>query len=213
MSAAERRELAVRAAIAEFAEGGYDGTSTWTIARRIGVSQPYMFRLFPSKHALFLAAAERCFDDLERVLRDAAAGLRGDAALDATARACARLPRDAPALPRLLLKIYAVAVRDADTARLGRVRWARLWRLVGDLTGAPPEEIARVLSAGLLVHVLSALGVPYGDDVPGSTAAWADGLRGVETFADSGGWAVSPPARRRPPPAGGGAGRPVPPTP
>ncbi|QKW39361.1 TetR/AcrR family transcriptional regulator [Actinomadura sp. NAK00032] len=191
MSAADRRELAVRAAMAEFALGGYDGTSTWTIARRIGVSQPYMFRLFASKHALFLAAAERCFDDLEGVLRDAAGGLRGDEALDAMARACARLPQDAPALPRLLLKIYAVAVRDADTARLGRVRWARLWRVVHDLTGARPEEIARFLSAGLLVHVLSALGVPYGDGalgtVPATVAAWADGLRGVETSADSGG--------------------------
>ncbi|NEA24749.1 helix-turn-helix transcriptional regulator, partial [Actinomadura bangladeshensis] len=85
MSAAQRRELAIRAAMAEFAHGGYDGTSTWSIARRIGVSQPYMFRLFPSKHALFLAAAERCFDDIEGVLRDAAGGLRGGDALAAMA--------------------------------------------------------------------------------------------------------------------------------
>ena len=59
MSAEERRESVVRAAMAEFARGGYHGTSTETIARRVGVSQPYLFRLFPGKRAIFLAAAEQ----------------------------------------------------------------------------------------------------------------------------------------------------------
>ncbi|GAA1795900.1 TetR family transcriptional regulator [Actinomadura chokoriensis] len=185
MSAAQRRELAIRAAMAEFAHGGYDGTSTWTIARRVGVSQPYMFRLFPSKHALFLAAAERCFDDIEGVLRDAAGGLRGGDAMAAMAEACARLPRDAPALPHLQLKIYAIAVRDEDVRGLGRVRWARLWRLVHDLSGAPPEEVARFLATALLVNVQAAFGAPAGPDLPASTAAWAEGLRGAETRADT----------------------------
>jgi AcrR family transcriptional regulator len=184
MSAAQRRELAIRAAMAEFAHGGYDGTSTWTIARRIGVSQPYMFRLFPSKHDLFLAAAERCFDDLEDVLRDAARGLHGGAAMAAMTEACARLPRDAPALPRLQLKIYAIAVRDEDVRRLGGVRWARLWRLVDDLSGAPPEEIARFLSAGLLVNVHAAFGAPTGPDLAVSTATWAEDLRGTEPLPE-----------------------------
>lgn len=184
MSAADRRELAVRAAMAEFAHGGYDGTSTWTIARRIGVSQPYMFRLFPSKHALFLAAAERCFDDVEDVLRAAAGDRHGGDALAAMAEACARLPQDAPTLPRLQLKIYAVAVRDDDVARLGRVRWARLWRVVHDLSGEPPEKIARFLSTGLLVNVQAAFGAPTGPGLPHATAEWAENLRGTETFAD-----------------------------
>ncbi|MFD5148334.1 helix-turn-helix domain-containing protein, partial [Streptomyces sp. NPDC058401] len=59
LSADERRETVLRAAIAEFATGGYHGTSTETIARRVGVSQPYLFRLFPTKRALFQAAAVR----------------------------------------------------------------------------------------------------------------------------------------------------------
>lgn len=184
MSAGARRELAIRAAMAEFAHGGYDGTSTWTIARRIGVSQPYMFRLFPSKHALFLAAAERCFDDIEHRLAEAARGLRGPDAMAAMTDAYRRLPSEDPALPRLQLKIHAIAVRDEEVRRLGRIRWARLWRLVGDLSGASPDEVARFMSAGLLVNVLSAFGVPSGPDLARSTATWAEGLRGVETFAD-----------------------------
>ncbi|MEO3829981.1 TetR/AcrR family transcriptional regulator [Actinomadura sp. B10D3] len=184
MSAGERRELAVRAAMAEFAHGGYDGTSTWTIARRIGVSQPYMFRLFPSKHALFLAAAERCFDDIEDRLAEAARGRRGPDAMAAMAEAYRRFPREDPTLPRLQLKIHAVAVRDDDVRRLGRIRWARLWRLAADLSGEPPAEVARFMSDGLLVNVLAAYGVPSGPDLPRSAADWAEGLRGVETNAD-----------------------------
>jgi AcrR family transcriptional regulator len=181
MSAGERRELAVRAAMAEFAHGGYDGTSTWTIARRIGVSQPYMFRLFPSKHALFLAAAERCFDDVEHRLTAAAHGLRGPEAMAAMAEACRRLPAEDPVLPRLQLKIYAIAIRDEDVARLGRIRWARLWRLAADLSGEGPGEVARFMSNGLLVNVLAALGVPAGADPSGAAADWAESLRGTET--------------------------------
>ncbi|TDC96066.1 TetR/AcrR family transcriptional regulator [Actinomadura sp. 7K507] len=186
MSAGARRELAVEAAMAEFAHGGYDGTSTWTIARRVGVSQPYMFRLFPTKHALFLAAAERCFDGIEDVLRAAAAGLHGEDAMAAMAEAYGRLPLDEPDLLRMQLKVHAIAVRDEEVGRLGRIRWARLWRVVSELSGEEPGEIAGFLSAGLLLNVVTAFGVPHatGDDLPRSIADWAEGLRGVETLSD-----------------------------
>ncbi|MFB4305652.1 TetR/AcrR family transcriptional regulator [Actinomadura sp. GTD37] len=177
MSAAERRELAVRAAMAEFAHGGYDGTSTWMIARRVGVSQPYMFRLFPSKRALFLAAADRCFDDVEDVLRAAAGGRRGGDALAAMAEAWARLPRERPVLPRLQLKIYAIAIRDEDVRGLGRARWARLWRVIGDLSGEPAEEVARFLSDALLANVQAVFGAPAGPGLPRATEVWAENLR------------------------------------
>jgi AcrR family transcriptional regulator len=186
MSLGARRELAVRAAMAEFAYGGYDGTSTWTIAERVGVSQPYLFRLFPTKHALFLAAAERCFDEIEDVLRRAAGGRHGEDAVAAMAEAYGRLPLDDPDLLRMQLKVHAVAVRDEEVGRLGHIRWARLWRVVGDLSGADPAEIARFLAAGLLVNVAAAFDVPHGtgQDLARSTADWAERLRGVETLAD-----------------------------
>ena len=61
MPAAERREMVLEAAAAEFAAHGLAGTSTEDVARRAGISQPYLFRLFPTKKALFLALVERCF--------------------------------------------------------------------------------------------------------------------------------------------------------
>lgn len=72
MSAEERRESVIRAAITEFARGGYDGTSTEAIAKRVGVSQPYLFRLFKNKQELFLAAATRCLNQTREAMADAA---------------------------------------------------------------------------------------------------------------------------------------------
>ena len=46
MSAEERRASVVAAAVTEFAEHGYEGTATESIAVRAGVSQPYLFQLF-----------------------------------------------------------------------------------------------------------------------------------------------------------------------
>ncbi|WP_443046749.1 TetR family transcriptional regulator [Streptomyces sp. DSM 40750] len=47
--AGETREPHPRAAIAEFALTGHYGTSTQTIAKRVGVPQPYLFRLFRAR--------------------------------------------------------------------------------------------------------------------------------------------------------------------
>src|SRR5947208_9948128 len=64
-TADQRRDEVIQAAVAEFAINGLHGTSTEMIAKRIGISQPYIFRLFPSKKDLFLAAIDRCFDRVE----------------------------------------------------------------------------------------------------------------------------------------------------
>src|SRR5260370_6645066 len=71
-TAEERRGEVIQAAVAEFALHGLHGTSTEMIARRIGISQPYIFRLFPSKKELFLAAIDQCFDRVETTFRNAA---------------------------------------------------------------------------------------------------------------------------------------------
>src|SRR2546428_9919981 len=71
-TAEERRAEVLQAAVAEFALHGLHGTSTEMIARRIGISQPYIFRLFPSKKELFLAAIDQCFDRVEAAFRNPA---------------------------------------------------------------------------------------------------------------------------------------------
>jgi len=85
MSAAERREMVLEAAVAEFAVHGLAGTSTENVARRAGISQPYLFRLFPTKKALFLALIDRCFSRVQETFVAAAGDLTGDEALAAMA--------------------------------------------------------------------------------------------------------------------------------
>src|SRR5580693_3535343 len=71
--AAERRDALIEAAIHEFAQGGLHGTPVDKIARRVGVAQPYVFSLFPSKKELFLAAVERSFEQMAELFTRAAA--------------------------------------------------------------------------------------------------------------------------------------------
>ena len=60
-TAEARREAVLEAARHEFAQHGLHGASTDAIARRAGISQPYLFRLFGSKKALFIAVNDMCF--------------------------------------------------------------------------------------------------------------------------------------------------------
>src|SRR5215212_2517717 len=111
-SAEERRESILDAALIEFAERGLHGTSTEDIARRAGISQPYLFRLFGTKKELFIASVERCMRETKETFADAAAGKQGEEALQAMGSAYLDLLEDRT---RLLGQMQAyVACEDAD---------------------------------------------------------------------------------------------------
>src|SRR6185312_11921452 len=82
-----RREEIIDAAYREFAERGYHGASTELVARRAGISQPYVFRLFGTKKELFRVVVARCFRDTLEMMQRAAEGLRGAEALEAIGKA------------------------------------------------------------------------------------------------------------------------------
>ena len=93
-TAEERRETVLRTALGAFAARGYYGTTTGEVAKSAGISQAYVYRLFPDKEALFLAVAEHCFARIRESLADGVAGARGstpEAVLDAMGEAYARL--------------------------------------------------------------------------------------------------------------------------
>ncbi len=56
---AERREEILEAATKLFAEHGYADTDTQLLADKLGVGKGTLYRYFPSKRELFLAAADR----------------------------------------------------------------------------------------------------------------------------------------------------------
>src|ERR671933_2676106 len=87
LTAAERKDAVLDAALVEFAERGLHGTSTEDIARRAGISQPYLFRLFGTKKELYKATVERCMRQTLDLMQTAAAGLQGEEALAAIGKA------------------------------------------------------------------------------------------------------------------------------
>jgi len=162
MPAAERRELVLEAAVAEFAAHGLAGTSTEEVARRAGISQPYLFRLFPTKKALFLALVERCFRRVEDAFTAAAGDLTGDEALAAMADEYERLLDDRTLL-LLQMQIYA-ACGDLEIRDATRVGFKHLWEMVERITGLPFQTVVDFFAVGMLMNVAAAMDLPAVDE-------------------------------------------------
>jgi AcrR family transcriptional regulator len=162
MPAAERRELVLEAAMADFAVGGLAGTSTEDVARRAGISQPYLFRLFPTKKALFVALVERCFQRVKDTFTDAAAGLTGDEALAAMADAYEQLLEDRTLL-QLQMQCYA-ACHDPEVGDATRAGFKGLWELTERLTGLPFQTVVDFFAIGMLMNVAAAMDLPAVDE-------------------------------------------------
>ncbi|MFF7182113.1 TetR family transcriptional regulator [Streptomyces sp. NPDC008121] len=165
MSAEERRESVIRAAMSEFSRGGYYGTSTEAIARRVGVSQPYLFRLFPSKKAIFLAASVRCTADVRRVFEEASEGLSGEEALHAMAQAYHRMIAESPERLLMQMQVYATvaaaeAAGDHEFGEAVRAGWMELWDSVHLTLGADIGETTTFLAYGMLINTLVGMGFP-----------------------------------------------------
>ncbi|MFD9316440.1 TetR/AcrR family transcriptional regulator [Streptomyces sp. NPDC060053] len=166
ISAQERRESVVRAAIAEFALKGYYGTSTEAIAKRVGVTQPYLFRLFPGKKAIFVAALVRSMEDTRLAFERATEGMAsGEQALGALAGAYTRLISARPETLLMQMQGYAVveaagAEGDEQTGELVRAGWMRLWDTVHLSLGADVRETTSFFACGMLGNTLTAIGLP-----------------------------------------------------
>jgi AcrR family transcriptional regulator len=152
MPAPERRELVLKAAVAEFAAHGLAGTSTEDVARQAGISQPYLFRLFPTKKALFLELVDRGFRRVADAFTAAAGDLTGEEALMAMADAYERL-------------VQAYAACDDDDIRVAtRAGFKRLWELVERLTGLPFQTVVDFFAVGMLMNVAAAMDLPAVDE-------------------------------------------------
>jgi len=163
--AAERREELIEAALHEFARGGLHGTTVADIARRVGVAQPYVFTLVPTKLELFLAVVDRGFARVEDTFRAAATGFHEGRAseqctdrLDAMGRAYSEmLRRDRDGL-LMQLQSYA-ACGEPAVREYVRGRYADLTALICELSGADDESINEFLRIGMALNVAAALGV------------------------------------------------------
>ena len=166
MSAEDRRESVLGAALTEFALHGLHGTSTEGIAQRAGISQPYVFRLFGTKKELFLATIERCFRETRDTFAAAAAGVSGEDALKAMGEAYVELVADRS---RLMGQLQAYAASDdSDVREAVRRGYGELVELVERISSAPPSIVAMWFAKGMLLNVMNAMQLfedptPWGD--------------------------------------------------
>jgi AcrR family transcriptional regulator len=155
MHADERREQVLTAAMAVFAGDGYEGTSTEDVARAAGISQPYLFRLFDTKKALFIAVVERGFGSVGQAFRRAADGLHGEPALEAMGEAYQHMLANRDLL---LMQLHAYAAcEDPDIRVVTRRVFAELWRLVAETSGLPEERVVLFFAKGMLLNVIAAM--------------------------------------------------------
>jgi AcrR family transcriptional regulator len=162
MPAAERRELVLEAAMTDFAANGLAGTSTEDVARRAGISQPYLFRLFPTKKALFVELIGRCFGRVRDTFIAAADDLTGEEALEAMGDAYELLLEDRTLL-RLQMQFYA-ACHDPEIRDATRAEYKGLWELTERLTGLPFQRVVDFFAVGMLMNVAAAMDLPAVDE-------------------------------------------------
>ncbi|GAA3035365.1 transcriptional regulator, TetR family [Actinokineospora globicatena] len=159
-TAGERREVVLRTAIGTFAARGYYGTTTSEVAKAAGISQAYVYRLFPDKESLFVAVIEHCSTRMRAAFADAAATATSTdpaAVLDALGEAYARLIADRDLLLVLMQATCAAsepAIRDAI-----RTCYAREVEYIRAVSGASDTEIQHFFARGFLCNSLTAMGV------------------------------------------------------
>jgi AcrR family transcriptional regulator len=171
-SAEERREEIIAIALEQFAVLGYRGTSTETIAREAGISQPYLFRLFKTKRDLFLACLEACDARVIATFREAARGAPRAEALAAMGRGYMGLLGDRSAL-LFQMQSYA-ACSDPVIQASVRDGYREIVREVTRLSGAEPEEIFRFFSHGMLLNVIASLDLRAIADRDEWAKAWSE---------------------------------------
>ena len=161
LSARERRADVLEAAVVEFAENGYRGTRTADIAARAGVSQPYVYALFPDKRALFLACHDWTTERIKEALEKASADLGDDDDVEqALDRAYQRLFDERPHQVLFQVQAHAAAAADPVIKEQVRRRFIELIELSERLNDAPRDLVLRHVARSMLGNVALALDLP-----------------------------------------------------
>jgi AcrR family transcriptional regulator len=155
----ERREQVIGAAVKEFAAHGFHATSTGAIAKRAGISQPYIYALFPNKHELFLAVHRHVVDRIRRAFLEAArGGADPEERLSRMGDAYGRLLADRD---EILAQMQAhAAAGDPELRDSVRDEFLRLAEDIRRMSGASQEQVVAFLAKGMLLNVVAALELP-----------------------------------------------------
>ncbi|WP_229698820.1 TetR/AcrR family transcriptional regulator [Wenjunlia tyrosinilytica] len=158
-TAEKHRATVMLTAVKAFAERGYYGTSTSDVAQAAGISQSYLYRLFPNKETLFAALIDHCSARLREAVAVAAATMEG-ADPERTLRALATA-YDAAGGERDALMVLMHAVCSAGEPMIGEsVRGCYVDHVeyIREVSGASNEQIHRCFAHALLGNLAPAVG-------------------------------------------------------
>lgn len=151
-----RKEAIVEAALVAFSDSGFAATPVTAVAAKAGISQAYVFKLYPTKEELFVAAVERCYERIEETLEKSArfaAGSMPEDILAAMAEGYAKLIADRNIL---MIQVHAQSASDVPAIRQAvRRGLARIVRFAKERSGAGDDAIQRFIAFGQLCHLIT----------------------------------------------------------
>ena len=154
-TAEEQRTRVVASAVRVFARTGYHATPVADVAADAGISTAYVFRLFPGKLGLFVAAVDHCYARVAEALTQQARRATGGSPEDlltAMGDAYAELIADRDLL---MLQVHAQSASDVPEVRAAVRRGiATVVTAVRDLSGAPDDAVQRFVAYGQLCHLI-----------------------------------------------------------
>ena len=146
----------VAAARSEFAAHGYAGATTDAIARRAGVSQPYVVRLFGSKERLFLRCARDTQQQIIDNLRETGAAANGRTAPEDLGHGFMTLLAKDPVSVKLMHQINSLG-RHPELGAYAREWFAEVYDVVRNECGLDTEAALGFMSRGMLISTLVSL--------------------------------------------------------
>lgn len=177
-TADERRGALIEAAVPVFAERGFRAASTVEIAEAAGISQAYLFRLFPTKVDLFVAVCQACRARMLELFRSAVASREADET-PMHAMGCAYGDMLEGNRDLLMLQLQSHATSgEPEIAACMQGTFRALYELVAELTGASEEEIRGFFAQGMLMNVMAAINAREVDET------WARVLSTKEAHGD-----------------------------
>jgi AcrR family transcriptional regulator len=158
-TAEERRPAVLEAAIPIFAERGYHAAPTLEIAKAAGISQAYLFRLFPTKAELFAAVTAAASERMKAVFREAAKRARAER-LDPLAemgRAYDELLSRDRDLLLIQLHSRVVAGREPLIREAAQRCFREIYELAAQESGATDVVLRAGVAHGMLCDMMAAI--------------------------------------------------------
>ena len=157
--ATDRRRDVVDAAVTEFAEHGFHGASTPAIARRAGISQPYIYALFPNKKALFIGVQERVSERIRNAFLEAAReSTSPEDRVERMGEAYTRLLDDRD---HLLAQLHGFAAAgDPEIREPVAACFRATYDTIAGLIQGTPDEARGFVAMGMYLNIARALELP-----------------------------------------------------